>query len=227
MNESYIVGAYWGSRAETLFQVRDRVLLTLQRLRVVDEQFSTWYEQGMSRKQALESRVDLTQDRIEKLCRKAVKKSELDEQLFAKYGFIFGLWTGHKNDESSEISFTAGSVFTVQSLSNCCYVKIPYEGAAREGLLQLAVVRKLIAILVEVWNPDYAIFTSNSVRDKLDMGNRLGLITYHKALKSIPKHLDNVCFEKADNGFWFLPCDEHYSDSAYLDSLKNVRKLIR
>jgi hypothetical protein len=226
MNESYIIGAYWGSRAESLFQVRDRVLLTLLRLALVDEQFSTWYEQGMSRKKALENKLDLTEERIEKLCRKAVKRSELDDLLFAKYGFIFGLWTGHADDESSSVSFTVGGTFTVKGISNCCYITVPDEGAARDRLVQLNVAKQLMEILVDVWSPDYAVFISDTVRDKLDVGSRLGIVTYHKVLKNTPKNLDNVCVESTANGFWLSPCDDNYQEDVYLDSLKSVRKLI-
>jgi hypothetical protein len=228
MNELYMIGAYWGSKAETLFQVRDKVLLTLQRIASVDEQFLTWYERGRSRKQALETKVDLTSEYIEGLCRKAIKKGELDNQFYAKNGFVFGLWTGHRDDESGSISFSVGDSFTVQGLSNSCYIDIPSEGSAYNRLIRLATAKQLLAILVDIWKPDYAIFTSVGVRDELGAaGSKFGIISYQKVIGGDPKKLEGVCLESSSNGFWFSPCDDNYDQKYYLASLKNVIKLIQ
>lgn len=213
MIDSFYIGLYWGSKAETLTQVTNKVLQTLQRLAKTDEQFLNWYERGMSRKQALERKVSLDADTIEIICRKAVKKGELDEKGYAKNGVVFGLWTGHKNDEESSVSFIAGDVFTNPNLCNNCVLSIPFEGAARERLLQPEKAKEIIASLVEIWEPDYAVLSSHSLRDKLNFGNSIGWITYHKSIKKLPNISNQVVYEKANNGHWFYIKESNYNET--------------
>ena len=108
MIDSFYIGAYWGSRAESLSEVRNKVLQTFEKLATTDEQFSNWYEGGMSRKKAMEKKVVFDKETIERLSLQQVKKGELDEKGFAKMGFLFGVWSGHSDEESSSISFNVG-----------------------------------------------------------------------------------------------------------------------
>lgn len=198
--ESFYIGAYWGSRGESLMQVRDKVLQTFQRLAEIDEQFLNWYEGGNSRKEALENRIVFNNETIEKLCLETVRKGELDKNGFAKMGFLFGLWTGHEDDESSSITFTVGTAFTSPHLFNSCVLSIPFEGEGRERLLQIEKAKKIIAVFVEVWNPDYAVLTSHQLRDKLNIANNVGWITYRKTIKSFRKISNVITSERFADG---------------------------
>lgn len=213
MIESFYIGAYWGSRAEPLSQVRDKILQTLQRLAQIDEQFLNWYEGANSRKQALEKKVSIDANTIEKLCLEMVKKGELDEKGFAKMGFLFGVWSGHLDDESIGISFNVGGAFTSPHLCNSCVLTLPVEGAARERLLQTDKAKKIIITLVEIWSPDYAILTSHQLRDKLNVANKVGWITYHKSIKKLPDISNQVVYEKANNGHWFYIKESNYNET--------------
>lgn len=225
MIDSFYIGLYWGSKAETLTQVASKILQTLQRLTKTDEQFLNWYERGMSRKQALEKKVSLDMGTIGKICLKAVKKGELDEKGYAKNGFVFGLWTGHKDDEASSVSFIAGDVFTIPNLSNNCVLSIPFEGAARERLLQPEKAKEIIAFLVEIWNPDYAVLTSHQLRDKLNVANKLGWITYHKSIKKLPTISNQIVYEKANNGHWFYIKESNYNETL-INELLPIKAII-
>jgi hypothetical protein len=213
MIDSFYIGLYWGSKAETLTQVANKVLQTLQRLAKIDEQFLNWYERGMSRKQALEKKVSLDADTIEAICRKAVQKGELDERGYAKNGVVFGLWTGHRNDAESSISFIAGDVFVIPNLCNNCVISIPFEGAARVRLLQAEKAKEIITSLAEIWEPDYAVLSSHSLRDKLNAANKVGWVTYHKSIKKFPSISNKVVYEKANNGHWFYIKDSDYNET--------------
>ncbi|HMK26706.1 MAG TPA: Imm52 family immunity protein [Chitinophagaceae bacterium] len=203
MIESYYIGAYWGSRTEPLAQVKNKILQTLQRLAEIDEQFLNWYEEANSREKALGKKVSIDADSVERLCLEMVRKGELDEKGFAEMGFLFGIWSGHLDDESSNISFNVGKAFTSQHLSNSCVITIPFEGAARERLLQIDKAKKIIALLVEIWNPDYAVLTSHQLRDKLNVANKVGWITYRQSIKNTPMVNNRVSYEKLNNGYLF------------------------
>jgi hypothetical protein len=227
MVESFVIGAYWGSRAEALPEIKDKVLQTLRRLANTDEQFFHWYERGMSRKLALEKKVSWDMDAIEKICRRAVKKGELDERGYAKNGFVLGLWTGHKDDEASSISFTVGDVFAIPNLSNNCILSIPFKGAARERLLEPAKVKEIMSILVEIWEPDYTVLTSDGLRDRMDAGNKIGWITYQKSIKRMPKISNKVVYEKCGIGhLFYLANKNYYDDYSLTNELLPLKEVI-
>lgn len=225
MARSFYIAAYWGSRAESLLHIRDKILQTLELLATIDQHFLNWYERGMSRKQALERGVSLSAENIERLCRKAVKKTELDNRGFSKNGFHFGLWTGHPNNETSSISFTVGDTFKITNLSNVCTISIPSEGVARERLLQVEKAKKVLSILVDVWNPDYAVLMSHDLSEKLNTGNKIGWITYHKSIKQVPKLSSKIVYEKSNNGNWFYPVSDNY-DNNLADELLPIKEIV-
>lgn len=213
MIESFYIGAYWGSRAEPLSQVRNKILQTLQKLAEIDEQFSNWCEGGNSIEEALENRVVLNNETIERLCLERVRKGELDKNGLAKMGFLFAIGSEHPDDESSIITFTVGAALTSPHLSNSCVLTLPVEGAARERLLQVEKAKKIIVVLVEIWNPDYATLTSHQLRDKLNAANKVGWITYHKSINKLPNISNQVVYEKANNGHWFYIKDSNYNET--------------
>jgi hypothetical protein len=216
MKASFYIGVYWGSRAEPLSQVRDKTLQTFQKLAEIDEQFLDWYEGGISRKKALEKRIVFDNETIEKLCLQHVKKGELEKNGVSKMGFLFGIWSGHLDEESSSVTFTVGSAFTSPHLCNSCVLTIPFEGGARERLLHIEKAKRIIEVFVEIWNPDYAVLTSHQLRDKLNVANKIGWITYHKTIRKAPSITNQIVYKKENNGHWF-----YFKESNYNESLSN------
>lgn len=224
MENSFYIGAYWGSRSESLKQVTNKVLQTFEKLSDIDEQFLNWYEGGVNRKQALKTKVAFNNETIERLCLEKVKNGELDEKGFAKMGFLFGLWTGHSDEESSSITFSVGASFKSPHLCNSCVLKIPFEGTARERLLRLGKARLIISTLVEIWKPDYAVLTSRDLNDRLAIVNDVGWITYRKTIKQIPKISSKVVYEKANGGHWFyFSLESNNYDSSIANELLPIK----
>jgi hypothetical protein len=201
--DSFIVGAYWGFRAESLSEVASKILQTLMKLKEIDALFFKYFEQGWSTKKALEREVVLDDDYIKKLCRRSVKKNDLDKNEVAKHGFIIGLWTGQKDVESGSIMFIVGHAFGTVSLSNSCVLNIPFEGPARNRLLRPEVSKKIIEVMVNIWSPDYAVLISHSLREKLNDGNNLGFITYRKDIKILPVIGNDIVYKMDKVGHWF------------------------
>jgi hypothetical protein len=223
MADSFYIGAYWGSRAETLNEVKDKVIQTLKRLADEDEQFANWYEGGMGRKEALSKRVTINSDTIQRLCLEQVRKGELSQDGVSKMGFLFGLWTGHKEEETSSISFSVGTAS--KWLTNSCVIKLPFRGSAHERLLQQKTATTIIALLVKIWNPDYAVLTSHDLNDKLDIGNKIGWITYQKFIKRTIKKMDKIIYNQIDGGHWFYPASGNY-DEKFSDELFKIKEFV-
>lgn len=224
MEDSFYIGAYWGSRAEPLSQVRDKILQTLNKLSETDEQFLNWYESGMSRKEALKKKVVLNNETIERICLEMVKKGELDKKGVAKMGFIFGLWTGHHDDESSSISFNVGA--DSKWLTNSCVIKMPIEGVAKWRLLQSEKAKAIISILVKIWKPDYAVLTSHELGDKLNDANETGWITYRKSIKRVPKINGKIIYEKLDEGHLLTAHSSDYNLDDIINELFELKSII-
>ena len=222
--DSFIIGAYWGSRAEELSRITKKILTLLELLRQKDEQFLNFYELGSSRKEALDNKISLDEATIQKLCLQKVRKGELDEKGFSKNGFLFGLWTGQSDEESSGLTFSVGGDFSVAGLSNRIIIKIPFMGQARDRLLKLENAKAIIEILVKVWNPDYAVLISDSLRDKINMGNNVGWITYRRSLRNIP---NGIMHESVHDGHLLIvPSYSGYDIAASEKELLTVAKSI-
>ena len=226
MIDSFYIGAYWGSRAKPLEQVIDKVLQTLQELAEIDKQFLKWYEGGNSRKQSLKKEIVLNNETIEKLCLQQVKKGELDENGFAKMGFLFGLWSGHQDEESSSISFNVGGAFTSPHLSNSCVITIPFEGTARERLLQAEKAKIIISVLVDIWTPDYSVLASSFLNNELNVVNDIGWVTYYKSIRRTPKISNKVIYEKYNGGHLFYLANESSYDYSLVKELLPLKEII-
>jgi hypothetical protein len=202
--DTYTLGAYWGSRAEPLSDVAQKALQTLTELRDIDVQFLKYYRRANSRKKALEKGLSLDQESVKQMCVEMIKKGELGADGFAKMGFLFGVWTGQEEAESSGINFNVGHKFETPYLSNVCYIDLPYEGPASIRLLQRELSKSILGILVKIWKPDYAVLTSRHLRDKLDIGNQIGWITYRNTIKEVPRLGEGVSYERDGSGHWFF-----------------------
>ena len=224
--DTYILGAYWGARAETLSDVASKALQTLTELRETDEQFLKYYESATSRKKALEKEVLLDQEHIRRLCVEFVRKGELGADGFAKMGFLFGMWTGQKEGESCGIQFKVGHKFETPNLSNVCIINLPYEGSTRTRLLQQEVSKRILGILVKIWKPDYAVLTSTHLRDKLGVGNKIGWITYRKTIKRAPRLGEGISYERDGSGHWFCAKTIGGSIEFVAKELSLVKKVI-
>lgn len=223
MNDSYYIGAYWSARAEALQMITMKIKLTLESLKLIDEQFIEWYETGTSYIGSLK-KLDLNDaSRIEKLCLEKVKKTELDERGIAKMGFLFSLWSGNQiEEEASSISFNVGK--SNARLINSCVLKFPHSGIARDRLLEIALSKRIVEKLVEIWSPDYAVLISDKLRSDIGFGNKLGPITYQKLIKSVPKIGQNVLYEKFNEGHLFSISNkiDNYFLVQDLEPIKNV-----
>jgi len=150
-------------------------------------------ELGMSRKEALQDKVLLTFEDIKILYQKRLKKIDLDKDGYSKIGYGLSVWTGHNDDESSQISFGVGS--GSERIRNRCVIKIPSEGSARDRLLQLDKVKKILGLLIKIWNPDIVVLNSKELSTLLDTTNEIGWVTYVNRIKGIPKVSSKIVHE--------------------------------
>jgi len=226
MIDTFIVGAYWGPRAEPLPTVTEKTVATLKKIAYIDEQFANWYQLANSKKKALENKISCTNDNITSLYKKELTKTDVIENGFTQMSFSLSVWSGHENSEAGKISFWVGR--DLKSIGNRCLINIPPEGEAQRRLLKIDKAKQLITVLVEEWNPDYAVLTSGTLRDRLGVLNEIGWVTYRKEINGKPDISDKVICEKLGNGYLFylgLP-DSNIYDYGLMDKLEPLKEII-
>jgi len=229
--DSFYIGAYWGSRTDSLVEVTVKTQTILQKLSKIDAHFLNWYKPSTSREKALRHPINYNSDGydINQIILNCVKKNELNSYGIAKYGFVFNFWSGHKEGETANISFSVGMSFSTQHLSNCCLINLPDLGDAHGRLLKLNIVLQIMDVMIEEWDPEYCVLTSKKLRDELNVGNQLGWVTYRKNIEQPVDKIfgDYIVFNKMRNGQVFHMVAEdnlsfNYSLFNEIASLKNI-----
>ncbi|RKR82798.1 hypothetical protein BDD43_2987 [Mucilaginibacter gracilis] len=197
MIDTFYIGAYWKYRQERLQPVVEKTVGVLNGLKKVDKQFMTWYELGGSRKKALEKMFNTDHDSVNEAYQKMIRKNDIDQQGYSKVGFQFSLWSGHSDDETSNISIIAGT--HSDHIANNCIVSIPDDGEARSRLLRLDKVKSVINILIDNWDPEIVILKSSTLSRTLQSTNRLGWVSYFAQPQRLAEN-SGLVHEKAYHG---------------------------
>jgi len=198
MIDSFYLGAYWGARHEDLDKIVELTLATLYGLGNIDVQFTRFYEQGGSRKQALERLVILEESIIGILYKKGIKKQDIDFEGKVKLGYSLTLWNGQKEGESATVSFTVGGISS--RFSNLCLINLPYENPVKDRLLTLETIKTLAGLIIDNWDPDSLKLSSTKLSETLGGYSETGWVTYKKQLTKKPKVSRNIVHESNYKG---------------------------
>jgi len=160
MIESYTIVVQWGLRKESVEACAARTLQLLTCLARHNDIFSHWFTLGSTREEALQHEISLEDPAtIQSLLIEGRSKSELRADLLEQLGYSIGLWTGRKDDDAG-LSINCGC-YAPAIGGNSCVLELPYESAAAEQLLHASVLEGIMACVVEAWNPDWGVVTSN------------------------------------------------------------------
>ena len=204
--DSFSIRAYWGSCAEPLLQIVQKTTQMLTAFREIDSHFLK-YCKGINRKSALYQKLSFDRESIRALCLANVKEAKLSKKGIAENGYVFGVCTGQRDAEASRILFVVGSSFHATGLSNSCIITLPNEGPARDRLLQPETSKRMLRTLVEIWSPDYAVLTSDSLRNKMNVRNEVGWITFKRNMEHVPEVENGITYERDEEGHWFYVKD--------------------
>ena len=138
---------------ETPEEIAKQILKFLNGLKCIDEvEFSAWYEQGWSKKEAQSKKVPFEEEYLLKKVNKRWDKQ------FPELGTSFSFWTG-KNDEdsNSSVSFTLGMSTKNVNISANVLLKIPIE--ANAPTLNEEKVKEIVTLMQDIWGKySYDIF---------------------------------------------------------------------
>lgn len=126
-------------------EIAKKVLKFLNGLKAIDErEFSDWYEQGWSKKEALSKKVLIEE---EYLLNKVNKRWD---RKFPELGTRFSFWTGKDDDLlNCLVSFNLGKTTKNPNLNANVRLEIPIE--ANAPTLNDEKVKAIIVLMQEIW----------------------------------------------------------------------------
>ncbi len=133
-------------------EIAKNVLKFLNGLKIIDEsEFSSWHEQGWSKKESLSKKVSFEEEYLLGIVNKCWDK------IFPELGTHFSFWTGKDDFDSSLVSFNLGMTTKNKNLSANVRIEIPTEFNA--PTLNDEKVKEIVALMQEIWGKhSYDIF---------------------------------------------------------------------
>jgi hypothetical protein len=163
MPKSYL-GAYWGPRQQSAADCADVLARVLVMLSETDDSLSGWRDKSASAKQALEAPV-VTADHhglVQRLSAARNRRDD-DDQPIEELGFSVSWWNGAEKTASATLSLGCGA--WSPGISNRLVLQLP-DSRVRPDLYVPAVARSLVAGVVELLDPDWAVWTNAGLVDK-------------------------------------------------------------
>lgn len=186
--ESYFAGAYWGPRKEGANSCAERAHAFLDALAGISELFGGWRPLGRSRERALRAKPLLIDslDELSKLFVLGSNRKDIGGEVIDDLGFRLSVWNGGKEMLAASLTMKCGLYSTVPGLSNAVVLNLPQQfDIASEDK-----VRDLLQAFTEAWEPDWAIVTSQSARDRqADHGPYLDRAVYLSSTMPSPSGL--------------------------------------
>ena len=168
--ENYYLGAYWGNRNEDYEQCVSRVKNFLQELGRVDDIFMKWFLRGGSRKEALSKQLSLDDAVIRELLEGGRNKTDIGDKIIENLGYQIGLWNGQPEERDGVgLSIHCGMHSTKTNLFNCIVMNLPSDGESFEKVVSSEVFTDLVKIVVNCWEPDWAVATPTSIRKRKEV----------------------------------------------------------
>lgn len=160
MSDGFHLGAYWGSRPEPVEDCADKLARSLDRLAVTHALLSEWFKRGSSEADALRWRISTSRANLVQLLQAGHGGREMENGEFVDLGFHFGAWNGSSSAAGLNVRCGAVNALT----PNVFVVNFPSPDEALE-LHRAEKVRAIFESLVEIWNPDWAIFATSQMRE--------------------------------------------------------------
>ncbi|RKH08258.1 hypothetical protein D7V97_20045 [Corallococcus sp. CA053C] len=158
MTETIYAGCYWGARKESPEACARRMEVLLANLAGVDPSFVQWFQQGRSRKAALQRPMAPTGPALVEMIRRG------KDRVFEDLGFRMSGWNG-VGDAYDACGFDVTCGGYTDAVNNFCVFTLPSRGTHADRVLSSPVLEGLVRSMAVAWEPDWAIATSTAHRD--------------------------------------------------------------
>ena len=182
--DSFYAGAYWRARQESVEECTERLARFMSALEKIDPLFGSWFEKGRSRKGALRTPIAIERPVLrEKLLAGRNRTDFAPRQVIEELGFSFWPWNGQKSSVGLSVHCGAYS----ERVGNNVVIGLPYLEQL-EGVMDVAFATRLIAAMVECWDPAWATVSSSDLRTSQDqpIGSVVvGFVTYVRSSRRV------------------------------------------
>lgn len=173
MSETCYVASYWRGRPESLETYARRAEKFFAQLGRLGPDLTRWFEPAYSKEKALRSRFEPDFGTLLRLFNKKKYKSQTGDVSFAA-------WNGESVNGSS-VKFYCGSK-TPEILVDYCIIYLAGGGSVAEHLLREPMHIQALRAMVESWDPEWGVVTSDELRDAVSesstVGTFVGWVTY-------------------------------------------------
>lgn len=161
--EWYSLRAYWGKRQENVEECAGKMLDYLTCLGQWDESCRDWYELAKTLKKALQHKVTLDKEGLERLLLKGRQYTDYGHHLMDDLGYSVGIWSGGNTEEIGQggISMHIKCGGTSASVANSCWIRLLYKGEMAERVLQVPRLKALLECVVQAWEPTWAVIDTS------------------------------------------------------------------
>jgi hypothetical protein len=169
MPEAFYLGAYWGPRIESLDECADRLTAYLARIGRLHHAYTSWFQRGQSMAEASRNRVSVNREAIVRALESGATRSQFTGKIVEDLGYRVGLWN---NEDSTPVGFSAlcGSDPRTVHVKNCVVLNLPEPESAGAELYSPDLVQDVFRATVECWDPEWATFSSSSMRSLQEQG---------------------------------------------------------
>lgn len=186
---SFLLGAYWGRREESLDQCATRLSVCLEGLAEISPIFDGWFHKARTRRGATQEAVSREFDALRSLLSSGRGRRDTDKSVISELGYSASLWNGKK----------AAAAWSVQcgshpgpgiGISNLFVVDWPESNDMMALRCEQEMALKAMRVVVESWDPEWATWTSRPLRNAQQTSGRepvLGLLTYFNEARRVPR----------------------------------------
>ncbi len=183
----YRVAGYWNARKESLDICANRLQQFLIVLAQCDGVFTTWFEKGMSRRNAKQVAIDFSNvDSLLHILEKGKYRRDDDKESIDDLGFSFGMWNGETSARTAGLTITCGQYAAVSGLGgNCVLLNLPEELGDLE---QSDRMESVLAAVAKCWEPDWAGVFSLDAMDSREFNTTIPFVDWMLYLNSKKWH---------------------------------------
>lgn len=187
-------GAYWGARRESPEICAVQLATCLGSLGKAHPSLNTWFLKAGSRNMANRA-VDTSLASLTNLMLAGQNRHEVDRSPIPELGFRIGIWNGG-DDLPANLMIGCGGYSPL--VGNALVLTLPVRDPVSAPLYEPSVLRSILAALVDPWQPDWAVCTTNELRTAQTPAPRtpvIGWLTFLGPTRPVPVSMETGVIE--------------------------------
>ncbi|MEP4192596.1 MAG: Imm52 family immunity protein, partial [Sneathiella sp.] len=160
--DTYLAGAYWGPRKETVWECAERTSAFFKKLALLSDDLAHWRLRDRSKKQKAGSSImdPNAMGQITEQIKSGTNRKDMgDKEVIPELGFRLGLWNGKSStQEMLSLGIQCGAYSGTGMFSNTANISplLSFDVSNEDT------VRKFSEAFIDAWEPDFFVLTRKS-----------------------------------------------------------------